>query len=130
MDRRLTLDDSNLSAHARAKVAAFQRDVVDEVIATIGSSAIVIVGMAQNPHVARARGYLDEAGLDYRYLEYGSYVRGWRRRLALKMWSGWPTFPQVFVRGELIGGANELHHVLEDGTLRRDVDGDVDGRAA
>ena len=34
--------------------------------------------------------------LAYRYLpEYGSYFGGWRRRLALKMWTGWPTVPMV-----------------------------------
>jgi monothiol glutaredoxin len=35
--------------------------------------------------------------LDFIYLEYGSYTKGWRRRLALKMWTGWPTFPMIFV---------------------------------
>ena len=33
------------------------------------------------------------AGIDFYYLEYGSYFSQWHRRLALKMWTGWPTFP-------------------------------------
>jgi hypothetical protein len=33
------------------------------------------------------------------YLEYGSYFSKWKERLAIKLWSGWPTFPQVFVDG-------------------------------
>ena len=74
--------------------------------------------MAQNPHVKRARRALEAAGVEFHYLEYGSYLTGWRRRLAIKMWSGWPTFPQVFVRGTLIGGANGARAALADGSLR------------
>ena len=45
------------------------------------------------------------AGIAHHYLEYGSYFSEWRRRNALKMWTGWPTFPMVFVKGALVGGA-------------------------
>ena len=79
--------------------------------------------MAQNPFVKRARKALDAAGVAYRYLEYGSYFAAWKERLAIKMWSGWPTFPQVFVRGVLIGGADEAAKALADGSLRARLDG-------
>ena len=55
----------------------------------------------------------------YHYLEYGSYFSEWRRRNALKMWTGWPTFPMVFVKGILIGGAEELDTLVSGGELRR-----------
>ena len=32
----------------------------------------------------------------------------WRKRLALKMWTGWPTFPMIFVDQQLIGGNSDL----------------------
>jgi glutaredoxin-related protein len=35
------------------------------------------------------------------------------------MWSGFPTFPQVFVRGTLIGGFTDTRKALEDGSLRK-----------
>ena len=54
----------------------------------------------------RARKVLDAAGIAYHYLEYGSYFSDWRRRNSLKMWTGWPTFPMVFVKGALVGGAH------------------------
>ena len=41
------------------------------------------------------------------------------RRLALKMWTGWPTFPMVFVKGVLIGGASDLAKLIESGELPR-----------
>jgi len=53
---------------------------------------------------------LSEAGISYHYLEYGSYFSQWKRRLALKMWTGWPTFPMVFRDGVLLGGYKESKH--------------------
>ena len=55
----------------------------------------------QNPYPRKARKALDAAGVPYHYLSYGSYFSDWRRRNALKMWTGWPTFPMVFVKGTL-----------------------------
>ena len=74
--------------------------------------------MAQNPHVKNVRKALTEAGIDFKYLEYGSYFSEWARRLTIKLWSGWPTFPQVFVRGVLIGGEDLTKAALADGTLK------------
>jgi monothiol glutaredoxin len=36
--------------------------------------------------------------------------------------SGWPTIPQVFVRGELIGGADIVEELAETGELRRKLE--------
>jgi glutaredoxin-related protein len=33
--------------------------------------------------------------------------------------SGWPTIPQVFVRGELVGGADITQELAETGELRK-----------
>lgn len=78
---------------------------------------VVVVGMATNPFVARARRALRSAGIQHHYLGYGGYLSQWRRRNALKMWSGWPTFPMVFVRGMLIGGAEDLQRLIAAGEL-------------
>ena len=34
------------------------------------------------------------------------------------MWTGWPTFPMVFVRGTLIGGASDAKKAVADGTIK------------
>jgi monothiol glutaredoxin len=39
-------------------------------------------------------------------------------RLELSAISGWPTIPQVFVRGELVGGADICEELLASGELR------------
>lgn len=114
----LRLPDSRRSAFAAKQIAAFHRDYVDEVKALVESNDIVVIGMAQNPVVRRARKLLEAAGLKYAYIGHGSYFSGYRRRLAIKLWSGWPWFPQVFVKGVLIGGARDLAVELEQGTLQ------------
>ena len=83
----------------------------------IAKNNIVIVGMAQNPMPKKARKLLDRQQLSYKYLEYGSYLSVWRRRNALKMWTGWPSLPMVFVKGVLVGGANDLQKLIESGEL-------------
>ena len=116
---RPILDESRLHPAIRQKVAELHADIVGEVQAAIGSNDVVVVGMAQNPFPRRARRALDAAGIAYRHLEYGSYFSGWRRRNALKMWTGWPTLPMVFVRGTLVGGADELIRLIDSGELKR-----------
>jgi glutaredoxin-related protein len=118
MPRNL-LGEAQIHAAVRDKVAKHGVDIINEVQAAIAANEIVVVGMRQNPFPKKARKLLDEAGLAYKYLEYGSYLGEWRRRLALKMWTGWPTFPMVFVKGVLIGGASDLAKLIESGELPR-----------
>ncbi len=39
-------------------------------------------------------------------------------RLAIKDFSNWPTLPQLFVRGQFIGGNDVMRQMLETGELR------------
>jgi glutaredoxin-related protein len=116
---RSLLSESEIHPAVRGKVAAYHADIVKEVQDAVASNAIVVVGMRMNPWPRMARKLLDDAGLAYRYLEYGSYLSQWRRRLALKMWTGWPTLPMVFVNGVLVGGASDLKRLLESGELAK-----------
>ncbi len=116
---RNILDEAHIHPAIRDKIANHQADIVREVQAALAANEIVVVGMAQNPWPKKARRALDAAGLAYRYLEYGSYLNNWRRRNALKMWTGWPTFPMVFVKGVLIGGAADLERLIQSGELAR-----------
>lgn len=101
----------------------FHADTVREVRQAVLEHDIVVVGMGWNPHVRWARQVLRERGLEHHYIEIGNYATGWRSRLAVKLWAGWPTFPQVFVRGTLVGGNRRLRAALEDGTLERLLEG-------
>lgn len=118
MDGRLTLSSDKVSPAVRSTVDGFHRAIVDEVASAVARDRIVVVGMAQNPFVKRARKLLDAEGAKYTYLEYGSYLSQWKERLAIKMWSGFPTFPMVFLDGTLEGGFSELEKLRDAGKLK------------
>ena len=109
---RVTLASEMLAPNALSYVANYHQEVVKKVIDTVASNKVVVVGMAKNPFVGKARRALKAASVDFKYLEYGSYLSQWKQRLAIKLWSGWPTYPQVFVDGKLIGGFKELEQEL------------------
>ncbi len=114
---RAILDEAHLHPAIRDKVAKHQADIVAEVQRAIASHDVVVVGMAQNPHPKQACAALRKRGVAFEYLEYGGYLSEWRRRNALKMWTGWPTFPMVFVKGSLVGGASDLDALIASGEL-------------
>ena len=116
---RQTLDEARLHPAIRDKVANLHADIGHNVQAATLSNPVLVVGMAGNPHCRRARRLLNEAQIPYHYLGYGSYLSEWRPRNALKMWTGWPTFPLVFVKGSLIGGAQDLDRLIQSGELKR-----------
>jgi len=116
--RRPILADEQRNEAVRKGNATYHRDVIEEIEDAIRSDPVVVVGMAQNPFVKKVRAALTDAKIPFKYLEYGSYFSQWDRRLAIKMWSGWPTFPQVYVKGVLIGGNDDTVLELQNGTLQ------------
>jgi monothiol glutaredoxin len=116
MPRRLFPEDKVHPA-IQGVLGSHQSDIIDEVSQAIDVHPVVVVGMSQNPFPKKARKLLDAQGVTYHYLEYGSYLNSWRRRNALKMWTGWPTFPMIFVRGTFIGGFNDLKALVDKGDL-------------
>ena len=116
---RPILEEARIHPAIRAKVAGNHADIVREVESAAAANPVVVVGMRQNPMPRKALKALDAHGIAYKYLEYGSYLNTWRRRNALKMWTGWPTFPMIFVKGVLIGGATDLDRLLGSGELAR-----------
>jgi monothiol glutaredoxin len=121
MPSRPQLEARHLAPAAASVMEGFHAEVVRDVKEAVERDAVVVVGMAQNPHVRNVRRALDEAGVKYTYLEYGSYFSKWKERLAIKLWSGWPTFPQVFVRGTLVGGEDLTKQALAEGTLKSEA---------
>ena len=116
---RPILDESRIHPAVRERIASQHQDTLREVQDAVAQHAVVVVGMRQNPFCRKARKALDAAGVAFKYLEYGSYLSEWRRRNALKMWTGWPTLPMVFVKGSLVGGAEDLERLIRSGELKR-----------
>ena len=69
---RTILDEARLHPAIREQVANHHADIVHNVQAASVSNPVLVVGMAQNPHVKKARRLLDAAGIPYQYLEYVS----------------------------------------------------------
>jgi len=116
---RPLLPEDRVDPAIREAIASNHRDIIDEVEAAVAANDVVVVGMKQNVFPRRARNALTAAGIPFKYLEYGSYFSAWRRRTALKIWSGWPTFPMIFVKGVLVGGAADVQKLLDSGELAR-----------
>jgi glutaredoxin len=115
----LELPADKISPAAADVVVRFHRGIVEEVAAAVAREPVVVVGMAQNPFVKKARRLLDDEGIKFTYLEYGSYFSQWKQRLAIKLWAGFPTFPMVFFDGVLAGGHSELLKLKSEGKLKR-----------
>ena len=116
---RALLADAQIHPAIREKIASAHAAIVREVQTAVAAHPVVVVGMEINPYPKKARRLLDQAQVAHHDLDYGSYFSMWRQRNALKMWSGWPTFPMVFVRGTLIGGADDLAKLIASGELKR-----------
>jgi glutaredoxin-related protein len=114
---RAVLAETQIHPAVRDKIARHHSAIVHEVQSAVAAHPVVVVGMGINPFPKKAKRLLEEAGVPYHYIAYGSYLAKWRERNALKMWTGWPTLPMVFVRGTLIGGAEDLQKLIASGEL-------------
>ena len=102
-----------LSSDIAGTVNRYHSEILNEVIQCVAQDDIVVVGMAWNSVVKKSNALLTSKGYTYTYLEYGSYISFWKERLSIKMWSGWPTFPQIFVKGILVGGHDDLKALMD-----------------
>lgn len=85
----------------------------NKVVAFIkGSRGSPLCGFSQ-----RVVAILESQGIDYESVDVldEEYNNGLRE--TLKKYSNWPTFPQVFVNGELVGGCDILTSMYEKGEL-------------
>jgi monothiol glutaredoxin len=112
------LEMEKVHSEAIKEVEAFHPWIVEEVKALVQQHDVVVVGMAMNPVVKSALKKLQAHSITHHYVEYGSYFSKWKPRLALKMWAGWPTFPMIFHKGVLVGGASNLEKYIQNGHLK------------
>lgn len=94
-------------------------ELQSEITEQINSAPVVLYmkGTASQPMCgfsARAVGILNNLGVpftDFNILEREDL------RLGLKEFSQWPTFPQLYVNGDLVGGADIMVEMYQSGEL-------------
>ena len=71
---RTTLSNDQLTPEAAKAIASYHSDIVSEVEKAVANNKVVVVGMAANPFVKKARTALKEENTEYKYIEIGGYL--------------------------------------------------------
>jgi glutaredoxin-related protein len=116
---RTVFDPAKVHPAVAPKIESYKAELLAEAARAVAENDVVVLGMSQNPFPGRACKLLDAEGIKYRYLEYGSYLGRYRDRLVFKMWTGWPTFPMIFVKQTFVGGFEDLKRLAESGELKK-----------
>ncbi|WP_299193799.1 Grx4 family monothiol glutaredoxin [uncultured Erythrobacter sp.] len=68
---------------------------------------------------SRAVAILDHCGVQYESVDV---LQDMEIRQGIKTYSDWPTIPQLYVKGEFIGGSDILMEMFEAGELQQMMD--------
>lgn len=95
-------------------------DVIERIKQQIGSNPVVLYmkGTPEFPQCgfsARAVQVLQHCGAEFAYV---NIFEDPEIREALKTYSNWPTYPQLFVNGELVGGCDIMMEMVQNGSLQ------------
>lgn len=85
------------------------------------SSSEIFLFMKGNPSMpqcgfsANVVGILNSIGANYKTFDV---LSDWDVRDGVKAFSNWPTFPQLYVKGKLIGGNDVISELFDNGELQ------------
>jgi len=84
---------------------------------------VAVIGTLGCPYCSKVKKMLDEDGVAYEYIDMSE---SWRQGQldTVKRVTGLKTVPQVFVGGELVGGASETEEALNSGKLKKMIESD------
>lgn len=99
-------------------------DVKQKIGELVGSNDIVLFmkGTALFPQCgfsSRAIAILDHLGQPYETVDV---LQDPEIRSGIKEYSDWPTVPQLYVKGEFVGGSDIMMEMFESGELKQLVD--------
>lgn len=77
-------------------------------------------GMPQCGFSATVMNIFEELGCDY---ETRNILDNPDLRQAMKDFSNWPTFPQIYIKGEFVGGCDIAIDMFKSGELQKLVEG-------
>src|SRR6476620_4348182 len=73
---------------------------------------------------SRAIAILDHLGATYETVDV---LQDPEIRAGIKEFSDWPTIPQLYVKGEFVGGSDIMMEMFESGELKQLVEGEAHG---
>lgn len=94
----------------------------NERIESLLNSNDVVLFMKGNPMFpqcgfsARAIGILQQCGVKFAHV---NVLEDGEMREGVKAFSHWPTIPQLFVKGEFVGGSDIMMELFESGELQK-----------
>jgi len=94
-------------------------ETIDRIKQQIADNSVLLYmkGSPQLPQCgfsARAVQIVDACGVDFAYVDI---LANPDIRQTLPQYANWPTFPQLWVKGELIGGSDIIAEMYEQGEL-------------
>lgn len=108
-----------------AQNSAADPKAVAEIEATVAANPVVLYALEWCEFCWSVRNLFRDAGIDYVSIDLDSAAyreKSSALRAALLDITGAPTIPQVFVGGELVGGATETFDAYNSGALKRMLD--------
>jgi glutaredoxin-related protein len=118
MSFRKVLPADRVASNLQNLIQKFHPSVVEKVEQEIQKNKVVVIGMRGNYFVKKAIKNLNQWNIPFQYLEFGSYFSQYNERVTLKMWTGFSTFPMIFINGVLIGGNSDLEAEKNQGNLQ------------
>ena len=96
-------------------------DATDKIDALVKSNDVVLFmkGSALFPQCgfsSRAIAILDRLGANYETVDV---LQDQDIRQGIKAYSDWPTIPQLYVKGEFVGGSDIMMEMFESGELQQ-----------
>ena len=83
-----------------------------------GSASFPMCGFS-----GRAVQVLKACGVDPKAIKTVNVLEDQEIRQGIKEYSNWPTIPQLYIKGELIGGSDIMMEMYESGELQKVING-------
>ena len=98
---------------------------IDELVKT-NDILLFMKGNASFPQCGfsgRALQILKACGVDTKTIATVNVLEDQEIRQSIKDYSQWPTIPQLYIKGEFIGGSDIMMEMYESGELQKVIDG-------
>jgi glutaredoxin-related protein len=75
---------------------------------SVEKNTCVVITIENGPYTRQILEILKDNGIEVQLIEIGTPFTKIKEREMVKIWSGWDSFPQIYLNGFLLGGYEEL----------------------